>query len=146
MIDKKDEKILEELARDAKQTSKQISKRTLIPITTVHNRIKKLERLGIIKNYTIQLNDQALGTLSAYVMILVDYKALNGGRGSQHELIQSLQVNPAVEYACMLTGSFDIMIKIRVKDTPELNEFVTKHLRNMDGIQSTQTMIILNET
>ncbi|MBW3023240.1 Lrp/AsnC ligand binding domain-containing protein, partial [Candidatus Woesearchaeota archaeon] len=39
----------------------------------------------------------------------------------------------------------DIILKIRVKDVDELNDFVTVYLRNLDGIEKTQTMVILSE-
>ena len=146
MLDKKDEKIITELVRDARQTSKQISRRTLIPITTVHNRVKRLEKNGIIKNYTVRLDDKRLGTISAYVMATADYKLLREKGTSQHEVITSLRGHPNVEYAGMLTGSFDIMLKVRVKDISALDEFVTKYLRNVEGIEKTQTMIVLNES
>jgi len=50
-LDDKDWQILEILKDNAKLTSHKISKKTAIPITTVHNRIKKLEMNGIIKKY-----------------------------------------------------------------------------------------------
>ena len=51
-MDKKDKTILELLNENSKLTTSQISKKTIIPITTVHNRIKKLEKEGIITGYT----------------------------------------------------------------------------------------------
>ena len=146
MLDRKDEKILKELKRDAKQTSKQISNRTLIPITTVHNRIKKLEKLGIIQNYTIQLNDKRLGTISAFVMATINHLFLKSDEDSQKDLFQELNSHPEVEYTGMLTGGHDIMLKVRVKNISELDEFVIKTLRKMNGIEKTQTMIVLNES
>ena len=145
MIDPKDEKILAELARDAKQTSKQISNKTLIPITTVHNRIKKLEKSGIIRNYTIQLDDKTLGTVSAYVMAAVGNQFLKEKASDGKEIIQKIRAHPNVEYTSMLTGAFDIMLKVRVKNISDLDEFVTKYLRSVPGIGRTQTMIVLNE-
>ena len=57
-INEKDRKILDVLKKNAKLTTSQISKKTNIPITTVHNRIKKLEQQEIIKGYTIVLNQE----------------------------------------------------------------------------------------
>lgn len=146
MLDRKDEKILDELKRNAKQTSKQISNRTLIPITTVHNRIKKLEKQGIIKNYTIRLDDKQLGTISAYVMATINHLFLKSTESSQHDLFQELDSHPQVEYTGMLTGGYDIILKVRVKSISELDEFIIRTLRKMEGIEKTQTMIVLNET
>ena len=145
-MDKKDEKILELLKENSKLTTQQISKKTLIPITTVHSRIKKLEKEGIIKKYTLELDNKKLGkNISAYIHIVVDYKLLKENKISQHELTKKIRQNEFVEEAAMVTGGTDIIIKVRVKNVDELDFFVTKYLRNINGIEKTQTMIILNE-
>ena len=57
-IDQKDIQIIEILKSNARLTTKDIAKKVKLPITTVHNRIKKLEINNIIKNFTINLNYQ----------------------------------------------------------------------------------------
>ena len=52
-LDDKDEKILEVLKEHAEYTTRQIAKKTLLPVTTVHNRIIKLRKEGVILKYTI---------------------------------------------------------------------------------------------
>ncbi len=146
IMDRKDEKILELLRENSKLTTQQISKKTLIPITTVHNRIKKLEKEGIIKKYTLELDNKKLGkTIAAYVHITVDYRLLKETKLSQHDLAKKIKQDDSVEEAAMVTGGTDIVIKVRAKDIDELDEFVTKKLRNIGGIEKTQTMVILNE-
>ena len=145
-MDKKDEKILELLKENSKLTTQQISKKTLIPITTVHSRIKKLEREGIINKYSLKLDHKKLGkNISAYVHIVVDYKSLKEIKMSQHDLAKKLRQYEFVEEAAMVTGGTDIIIKVRVKNVDDLDFFVTKYLRNINGIEKTQTMVILNE-
>ncbi|MDO8740514.1 MAG: Lrp/AsnC family transcriptional regulator [Candidatus Woesearchaeota archaeon] len=145
-LDKKDFKILEVLKENAKLSTQQISKKTLIPITTVHHRIKKLEKQGIIKGYTVLLDNKKLGkALAAYVLITVDYKSLREIKLTQHDMAKKLKAHEFVEAAAMVTGGTDIIIKIRVKDIDQMDEFVTKYLRNVDGIERTQTMVILSE-
>ena len=145
-MDKKDEKILELLRENSKLTTNQISKKTLIPVTTVHNRIKKLEKEGIIKIYTVEFDNKKLGkNLAAYIHIVVDYKLLKEIKMSQHELARKLRQNEFVEEAAMVTGGTDIIIKVRAKDIDDLDNFITKYLRNIDGIEKTQTMVILHE-
>ncbi len=145
-MDEKDEKILKLLKENSKLTTNQISKKTLMPITTVHNRIKKLEKEGIIEGYTVKLNNKKIGKLiSAYILINVDYKLLQQLKTTQNDLLKKLKANNAVEEAAMITGASDIILKVRVKDIDELNEFVTILLRNIKGIEKTQTAVILNE-
>jgi len=145
-MDEKDEKILMLLKENSKLTTHQISKKTLMPITTVHNRIKKLEKEGIIEGYTIRLNNKKIGRpIAAYVHIVVDYKLMKEKKISQHELAKKLKQREFVEEASMVAGPTDIIIKVRVKDIEELDNFVTKYLRNVEGIEKTQTMVVLNE-
>ena len=145
-MDKKDTAILAVLKENSKLSTQQIAKRTRIPITTVHNRIKKLEKAGVIKCYTVILDNKKIGKpLAAFILVTVDYKRLKELKRSQYELAQHLLKNQAVESSAMITGASDIIIKIRVGSVDELNEFVTVYLRNVEGVEKTQTAIVLNE-
>ena len=145
-MDKKDTAILAVLKENSKLSTQQIAKRTRIPITTVHNRIKKLEKAGVIKGYTVILDNKKIGKpLAAFILVTVDYKRLKELKRSQYELAQQLLKNQAVESSAMITGAADIIIKIRVGSVDELNEFVTVYLRNVEGVEKTQTAIVLNE-
>lgn len=146
MLDKKDSIILEVLKQNAKLSTQQISRETGIPITTVHNRIKKLENKGVIKGYTVRLDYDKVGKkLAAYILVTVDYKLLKQKGMSQHDLAKKLKKHTDIEEIAMITGGNDIIIKIRVSDIAKLDEFVTRYLRNVDGVEKTQTMVILNE-
>ena len=145
-MDEKDGKILKLLKENSKLTTNQISKKILMPITTVHNRIKKLEKEGIIEGYTVKLNNKKIGrSIAAYIMITVDYNLLQQLKMVQHDLIKKIKLNEYVEETAIITGVSDIIIKLRVKDIDKLNEFVTVYLRNIKGVENTQTAVVLNE-
>lgn len=145
-MDNKDGKILELLRENSKLTTNQLSRKLLMPITTIYHRIKNLEKEGIIKRYTLELDNKKLGkNVSAYIQMAVDYKMLKDAKISQHELARKLKQNECVEEAAVVAGETDIIIKVRVKDVDELDNFVTKFLRNMEGIEKTQTLVILHE-
>lgn len=144
-LDEKDLRILDVLKQDAKLTSSQISKKTLIPITTVHNRIKKLEKLGVIKGYTVVLDHQLLGEeVLVYILAKVNYN-IPGKKISQDEIAQKIKKDSHVEEANILTGENDIIVKARFSSIAQLNSFITKSLRNIEGIDQTKTMVVLNE-
>lgn len=146
ILDEKDRKIIDVLKENSKLSTQQIAKKTSIPITTVHNRIKKLEKEGIIKKYTIVLDNKKIGKpITAYVLVIVDYNTLKKKNISQHQLSAHIKQNPDVEEAAMVTGGTDIILKIRVSDIDSLDDFVTKYLRNVEGVEKTQTMVILHE-
>ena len=145
-MDNNDEKILNLMKENSKLTTQQISKKTLMPITTVHYRIKKLEKEGIIKKYTLELDHKKLGkNVTAYIHIIVDYKSLREKNITQHELAKVLKQFDFVEEAAIVTGGVDIIIKVRVKDVDELDDLIVKKLRNINGIEKTQTMVVLSE-
>ncbi len=146
IMDEKDERIIEILKENSKLSTQQISKKTSIPITTVHHRIKKLNEDGIIKKYTLVLDDKKIGKLlSAYILIRVDYNMLKQMKKTQHELARKLKTHPSIEEAATVTGATDIIIKVKVKDVDELDNLIEKYIRNLDGVERTQTSVVLSE-
>jgi DNA-binding Lrp family transcriptional regulator len=145
-MDPKDERIIDILKENSRLSTQQISKKASIPITTVHNRIKKLNREGVIKKYTVVLDNKKIGKpVSAYMLIIVDYKLLKQTNKTQYNLAKKLATHPAIEEASTVAGGTDIIIKVKVKDMDELDHLVTKYIRNLEGVEKTQTMIVLNE-
>ncbi len=143
-LDKKDIEILNILRHDAKLTTKHIAKKTLMPATTVHNRVKRMETLGIIKGYAAKIDYKKLGkNISAFVLATVNYQFLKEKGMSQHDLAKKITSHDVVEEVAMITGTHDIIVRIRTSDIDEMDSFVTKFLRNLAGIEKTETVIIL---
>ncbi len=144
-LDEKDLLIMDILKNDSKLTTGQISKKTRIPITTVHNRIKKLESFGVIKSYTVVLDYKKLNKpILAYVLITVSYNLPSGKKVDQEILARQIRSFSEVEEVGITAGETDIIIKVRLQDVESLNDFVIKKLRSLDGIDKTKTMIVLN--
>ena len=139
-LDDKDMDILSILKRNAKNTTQQISRELNIPITTVHNRIKKLESEGIISKYTVILNHKKLGkTISARLGIRVTKLA------DQHKICNDVLNLEAVDKVYQITGDYDIIASVRVKNIEELHSLIMTQLRTMPEIQNTSTTIVLKE-
>ncbi|OGM02110.1 hypothetical protein A3K72_03990 [Candidatus Woesearchaeota archaeon RBG_13_36_6] len=144
-LDEKDLKILEILKQNAKLTTSQISKKTKIPITTVYNRIKGLENGGVIKGYTVMLNHKLLGEeVLVYILVTVNYN-VPGKKVSQEVIANQIKKSQNVEEVNITTGEKDIIVKARFGSISQLNDFVTKTLRNIEGVDKTQTMVVLSE-
>lgn len=144
-LDEKDLIILEELRTNSKQRTSRISKKTGIPITTVHNRIKKLEKEGIIKNYTVNIDYEKLGkNIFARILVSVEYKTRDGKRLHQLDIARKIRALIGVELVEIVTGTTDMVVRVRATDIKELNDFVINKLREIDGVDKTQTMIVLN--
>lgn len=142
MISEKDKKILEILKFNCKIPSWKMSEKTGIPITTIHNRIKKLEKDGIIKGYKAIVDNKKLGkNIQAYVT----FSVAAGPRFSEENVAKRVIKMPEVEECAVITGSSDILIKVSTKDVDELNDFVINNLRTIKGAKNTTTAIILKE-
>lgn len=141
----KDEKILEILKTNARATCKEISKRTGLPITTVHNRIKKMEKDGIIKGYRVILDQKKRGYgLTAFILLKLNLGTLpkEGGIAAQDKVTKSIGEILGVEEVHVVTGEGDVLLKARAKDIEDLNR-ITANISIM-GVEKTNTMVVLN--
>ena len=143
-FDEKDVAILAALKENGRFSSQQVAKRTRLPISTVHNRIKKMEGIGAIKGYTVVMDEKKTGMIAAYVLIIVNYHPPDGTIIDQYELAKRIRHISGVEEVSMTTGSADILIKVRTRNVDELNELITRQLRSFKGVDKTQTLVVLN--
>ena len=144
-VDDKDQKILNILKDHAEFTTRQIAKKTLLPVTTIHNRIKRLRSEGIIKKYTVRLDHSRLGkNFVAYVLVATNLELLKRKNKTQYDLIDDIRKFYFVERADIVTGGTDIVVIMRVKDVAEFDECLIKKLQLIEGINSTQSLIVIH--
>ena len=146
-IDDKDKKIIEILQENGDYTTRQIAKKTLLPITTIHNRIKKLKREKIIKKFTIELDETKLDRgFVAYILISVDLKLLKEKRKTQHDLAKELSKLHFIERVDIVAGGTDLVAVVRVKDVDEFDKILLSKLQLVEGIEKTQSLIVIHQT
>lgn len=144
IIDDKDRKILEILKENSSLSTYKISKKTLIPITTVNNRIKKLKGLGVIKRFTIEIDKSKLGfNLAAYILINISLRELKEANMTTKDLMKLIKKNSNIELIDNVTGDVDIIIKIHAEDINEVNDYVVNTLSEYKGVEKTKTALIL---
>ena len=144
LIDEKDLKILGILEKNSSLSTHKISKQTLIPVTTINNRIKKLKELGVIKRFTIEVDKRKLGyNLEAYIYISKSLGETKRKGDSMKDLLIKIRKDPFVESAHYVTGEMDMVIKISVKGIDELNDYVANTLPYYTGVEKTRTALIL---
>ncbi|MFH1445600.1 MAG: Lrp/AsnC family transcriptional regulator [Nanoarchaeota archaeon] len=145
-MDEKDRKILSILQENSKLSTRQIAKKALLPITTAHNRIKKMKRDGIIEKYTIIPNYKKIGmSVVAYVLITVDYKLLGTNEQAKKEIEKMISQYGIVENFSLVTGVTDAILRIRTTDIDTLNNFLVQRLRQLDFATKTETLIVLKD-
>jgi len=143
-MDEKDRKILSLLMRDSKQRVRSIAKKLNMPVTTVHNRIKRMEEEGVIRGYVAIPDYKKIGKgIMAFILVSVQYNLL-GKKVLQEDVAANISELEGVEDVHIITGDSDILVEARVRDIDELNNLVIKRLRNIDGVDKTKTMIVLS--
>ena len=144
-LDEKDLQILSELQENCKVTVKRLAKKIHAPITTVYTKIKRLEKQGFIKAYRAILDHKKLGLkTSAIIFISFSYETRNQKKLSQREVARKISMFPEVQEAHIITGDWDIVLKVRVTDIDELSKFVVDKLRKVEGVEKTLTCVILD--
>ena len=144
LIDEKDRKILEILQENSSLSTHKISKKTLIPVTTVNNRIKKLKKDSVIKKFTIDVDKSKLGfNLVAYISIVVSLEELKREGMKMKDLLRLIRSNPLVESAENVTGDVDIILKMYAREINDLNDYVVNTLSSYKGVEKTKTALIL---
>lgn len=142
-LDEKDIAILEILQENAKLTVKEISRRIGSPVTTTHSRIKRLEKEGYIKHYRAILDPKKLGyKTTAY--ILVSFARSSGL--DQREVAEEIARLPQVQEVHIITGDWDILVKVRVRDVEDLGGFILDRIRKIRGVEKTYTSVVLDTT
>ncbi len=139
----KDLKILSLLQKNCKMTAKDIAKNINSPVTTVFAKIKKMEELEIIKDYKAVLNSHKLnkGT-TAFILASFSYRIREGDSLSQRKIAKEIAKFPEVQEVHIITGDWDILIKIKEKDVETIGKFVIDKLRIVEGIEKTLTCMV----
>jgi Lrp/AsnC family leucine-responsive transcriptional regulator len=143
-LDRRDVKILKLLQENCKMTAKEIAKKIGSPITTVYAKIKRMEQLGIIKQYKAILDSKQLdkGT-TAFILASFAYRP--GGREkplSQRDVAKQIAAFPEVQEVHIITGGWDILIKVRADHVDTLGKLVMDKLRMVAGVENTLSCIV----
>jgi Lrp/AsnC family transcriptional regulator for asnA, asnC and gidA len=140
-IDNLDRDILGILMKDAKIPFTDIARRLVVSPGTIHVRMKRMERLGIVRGATLILDPALIGyDMTAFVGIyLIKGSAYN-------EVIKEIDSIPEVVEAHFTTGEYSIFAKVICRNTEHLREVINDQLQPINGISRTETIISLGES
>ncbi|MEZ4793443.1 MAG: Lrp/AsnC ligand binding domain-containing protein [Gelidibacter sp.] len=137
-IDGIDKEILRALMEDARTPVLEIARKVGISGAAIHQRLRKLEKSGLISGSKFVINPKVLGyTTMAFVGIYLD-KAV-----SNPEAVKQLQKIPEVLECHYTTGNWSILIKILCKDNEHLMYLLNKEIQSIPGVSRTETFISL---
>ena len=134
MLDIKDRKILELLEKNGRLPIQELSSKLNIPPSTIHNRIKRMEKTKVIEGYSVKLNETIMERdFTVYMLV-------NGSTGNylENEFLQRKEV---IEISG-ITGEYDLIIKMQFQDISNYNDFLTQFRNKYSSdIKQTVTMV-----
>jgi Lrp/AsnC family leucine-responsive transcriptional regulator len=141
-LDQTDLTILSILQRQGKTSNIALSKEIGLSPGPTLERVKKLEKSGIIQGYHAQLNERQLGVgftaliqLSLSSQLETSIKNFKNAINSIDEITECYQ----------LTGNFDFQLKVMVPDIPAFEALISRKLSRIEEIRQMQTMVVLSK-
>ncbi|MEO1253712.1 MAG: Lrp/AsnC family transcriptional regulator [Bacteroidota bacterium] len=141
-MDEIDKKLVLLLQENGKLTMKELSAELGLSITPIYERLRRLERNGIITGYHAGINAKKAGFgLEVFLSITMEF----------HKSVMLLEFEreikkfPEVLECYHLTGSFDFLVKVLVKDMEAYANFASKKLSKLNNIRLVQSLMVLNK-
>ena len=137
-VDELDLALLRALAADARQSQRALARKIEMSPPAVADRLARLERSGVIRGYRVDIDWAALG------FPVVVYLAVTAGAGMDlSEIIRAIRAMPEAEDMSVVTGSLDLLVRLRVRDHTHLRELLLTKIFQISGVQRTETFLSL---
>ena len=137
-LDGVDRRLLALLAADARVSQRKLGRELSMSAPAVGVRLARLERAGVIRNYTVDIDWPAAGyPLLAYLAITAT--ANLGG------VLRALHAIPEVEDVAVVAGSMDLLARVRLRDHAHLRTLMFEQVWKIPGVQRTETFLGLAE-
>ena len=134
-LDPVDRTLVDALQRNAAQRLEDLARMVQLAPSSVHERIRRLEREGIIQRWTVDVDAAALGLgVLAYVGIRATKPC--------SQILPAIAGIPAIEECHSVAGELSMLLKVRIATTAALLEFA-EQLRQIPGIEGTESTIVL---
>ena len=134
-LDRTDRALVDAVLRDANQRLEDLARLVGLAPSSVHDRLRRLERDGVIRRWTVDVDATAFG------LHVLAYVGLRSSRPCS-ELIAALAAVDAIEECHSVAGPNSMVLKVRVASPPALLELIER-LRQIPGVEGTETSIVL---
>lgn len=141
-LDAIDKKLLFLLQNDSKKTTKELSLKLNLSVTAVYERIKKLEREGIVDKYVVLVNRSKVEkgfVVFCHIKLIQHTKEFLTKFESE-----VVKLNEVLE-CHHVSGDYDYILKILVKDMEAYREFLVTKLTTLEHIGSTHSTFMISE-
>ena len=140
-LDQTDELIISLLIENAKLGNKEIGAKIGLTVTPTYERIKRLERIGLIKGYTLQLNKKMIGKgLKVQCQVSLKEHHLDLLKSFEDKIVHFDEVSECYHIA----GDYDYILIIEVGDMEEYQHFLKEKLASLPSISNVQSSFVMS--
>jgi DNA-binding Lrp family transcriptional regulator len=141
-MDEKDKAVLSHLQRDARITNTELARRVELSPPGLQRRIKRLEESGIISNYVTLVSREAVGLdMLCFVQATLQRHEPEAIRRFR----EAVQLMPEVMECYHITGEYDYLLKVVVRNRSHLEQFLVEKLTPIQGMDKIRTSLVLRE-
>ncbi|WP_046756112.1 Lrp/AsnC family transcriptional regulator [Kordia jejudonensis] len=141
-LDQTDRKLLMLLQKDSKQTTKELSNKLNLSVTAVYERIKKLEKEGVVKNYVAILDKKRIAkSFMAQCHVRLTQHSKDFVLKFEREIIKLEEVLECYH----VSGDYDYILKILVEDMEAYRDFMVSKLTVIPNIGNTHSIFVISE-
>lgn len=141
-LDRLDRRILTLLQQDGRMSMKDLAEQVGLSITPCIERVKRMERDGVIMGYFARVNPAALGAaLLVFVEITLDHKSGNMFDQFRREVLRI----PEVMECHLISGDFDYLIKARIREMSEYRKLLGDILLQLPGAVQSKSYVVMEE-
>lgn len=138
-IDKLDCQILTVLISEGRVRWSALAEQLGVSPPAIADRVRRLEKAGVIEGYTVQLNAEKLGlALSAFALVTLEHPSHRQG------FLDYVQASLSIQACHHVIGDGDYLLKICCRSTAELERILSEEIKALPGIQQTRTTISLS--
>jgi DNA-binding Lrp family transcriptional regulator len=142
VLDNIDKAILQELQTDGRVSNAELARRVNLSPPAIHARLKRLEEQGFIRQYVALLDREKVG----YDMLCFVNMNLQLHQQEQIDTVRAAILDiPEVLECYSLTGEYDYLLKVAIRNRKDLERFVMHHLTKISGVHQVHTSIVLTE-
>ncbi len=140
--DEKDRQILQKLQEDMTKSYKTISEELGLPVTTVYNRVKKMEENGVIIGYKPILDAAKLGfPTTSFLLITLRFKDAQNNPIDIGRIADEISADPFVQEVHIVAGDWDLLVKLKSENVQKIGDFINKKLRYIEGVEKSLSCI-----
>lgn len=140
-LDQIDRTLLRALQENSQLTLKELAAHAQLSVTPTHERIKRLEKLGVITQYVALINPEKVGKeLTALISLTLS----NHSRTELSQLEKAIHDMPQVTNCFHLSGEYDYMLQVVVNDMKAYRQFIMEDLSRLGNVFQVKSHMVMN--